>query len=66
LSKGNDLFRWLRDFGPRFGWRQTGTLTKLQEAASAAEFWTPENRCNRSHRRRRARPIREQREAVMV
>ena len=25
-----DLFRWLRDFGPRFGWRQTGTLTKLQ------------------------------------
>src|ERR1051326_5887433 len=32
-QRANDLFRWLRDFGPRFGWRQTGTLTKLQEAA---------------------------------
>jgi hypothetical protein len=29
--RANDLFRWLRDFGPRFGWRQTGTLTKLQQ-----------------------------------
>lgn len=29
-KRANDLFRWLRDFGPRFGWRQTGTLTKLQ------------------------------------
>ncbi|HEY0823341.1 MAG TPA: hypothetical protein VGD76_06085 [Ramlibacter sp.] len=28
--RANDLFRWLRDFGPQFGWRQTGTLTKLQ------------------------------------
>ncbi|HUE78406.1 MAG TPA: hypothetical protein VMN38_02070 [Sphingomicrobium sp.] len=28
--RANDLFRWLRDFGSRFGWRQTGTLTKLQ------------------------------------
>lgn len=28
--RANDLFRWLRDFGPAFGWRQTGTLTKLQ------------------------------------
>ena len=28
--QANDLFRWLRDFGPYFGWRQTGTLTKLQ------------------------------------
>src|SRR5262249_5911588 len=26
--------RWLRDFGARFGWRQTGTLTKLQQAAN--------------------------------
>lgn len=26
----NDLFAWLRDFGQLFGWRQTGTLTKLQ------------------------------------
>ncbi|HTF70302.1 MAG TPA: hypothetical protein VK638_47260 [Edaphobacter sp.] len=29
-QRANDLFRWLRAFGPRFGWRQTGTLTKLQ------------------------------------
>jgi hypothetical protein len=28
--RANQLFRWLRDFGLRFGWRQTGTLTKLQ------------------------------------
>jgi hypothetical protein len=28
--RANDLFRWLVDFGPRFGWRQTGTLAKLQ------------------------------------
>jgi hypothetical protein len=26
----NELFAWLRDFGIEFGWRQTGTLTKLQ------------------------------------
>ena len=32
--RANDLFRWLRDFGLRFGWRQTGTLTKLQQAAN--------------------------------
>lgn len=32
--RANDLYRWLRDFGPQFGWRQTGTLTKLQEAAN--------------------------------
>jgi hypothetical protein len=29
-QRANDLFRWLRDFGLRFGWRQTGSLTKLQ------------------------------------
>lgn len=29
-QRANDLFRWLRDFGARFGWRQTGTLSKLQ------------------------------------
>ena len=29
--RANGLFRWLRDFGPRFGWRQTGTPTKLQQ-----------------------------------
>jgi len=26
----NELFAWLRDFGLSFGWRSTGTLTKLQ------------------------------------
>ena len=34
-QRANDLFRWLRDFGPRFGWRQTSTLTKLQTEANA-------------------------------
>ena len=34
-QQANDLFRWLRAFGPRFGWRQTGTLTKLQTEANA-------------------------------
>jgi hypothetical protein len=34
-QRANDLFRWLRAFGPRFGWRQTGTLTKLQTEANA-------------------------------
>jgi hypothetical protein len=29
-QRANDLYRWLRDFGLRFGWRRTGTLTKLQ------------------------------------
>ncbi|HET9359427.1 MAG TPA: hypothetical protein VFO58_06745, partial [Vicinamibacterales bacterium] len=32
-QRANDLFRWLRDFGTRFGWRQTSTLTKLQTEA---------------------------------
>jgi hypothetical protein len=32
--RANDLFRWLSEFGPTFGWRQTGTLTKLQQAAN--------------------------------
>jgi hypothetical protein len=32
--RANDLFRWLRDQGPRFGWRQTGSLSKLQQAAN--------------------------------
>ena len=27
----NDLFRWLRDFGLQFGWRQTGRLSKLPQ-----------------------------------
>ena len=33
--RANNLFHWLRDFGPMFGWRRTGTLTKLQQAANA-------------------------------
>jgi hypothetical protein len=33
-QRANDLFRWLRDFGPRFGWRQTGTPTELQQGAN--------------------------------
>lgn len=33
-QRANDLFRWFRDFGPRFGWRQTGTPTKLQQEAN--------------------------------
>ncbi|MBJ7484431.1 MAG: hypothetical protein JHC99_07015 [Brevundimonas sp.] len=32
--RANGLFRWLRDFGPFFGWRQTGDLDKLQEHAN--------------------------------
>jgi hypothetical protein len=32
--RANGLFRWLRDFGSQFGWRQTGTLTKLQQEAN--------------------------------
>lgn len=32
--RANDLFRWLRDHGPAFGWRQTGSLSKLQQAAN--------------------------------
>ncbi|WP_296616573.1 SH3 domain-containing protein [Sphingomonas sp.] len=28
--RANDLFRWLRDFGLRFGWRRTVSLTELQ------------------------------------
>lgn len=32
--RANNLFRWLRDFGELFGWRQTGELTKLQNAAN--------------------------------
>ncbi|HET6723360.1 MAG TPA: hypothetical protein VFH07_11440, partial [Chitinophagaceae bacterium] len=32
--RANGIFSWLRDFGERFGWRQTGDLTKLQNAAN--------------------------------
>ncbi len=32
--RANDLFRWLHDFGPDFGWRRTGSLTKLQQEAN--------------------------------
>jgi hypothetical protein len=33
-QRANDLFRWFRDFGPLFGWRQTSTMTKLQQHAN--------------------------------
>jgi hypothetical protein len=39
-QRANDLFRWLRDFGPQFGWRQTGSLTKLQLAANSGGIGT--------------------------
>lgn len=32
--RANGLFRWLRDFGPRFGWRQIENLTNLQLEAN--------------------------------
>ncbi|MDB5201153.1 MAG: hypothetical protein JWQ27_562 [Ferruginibacter sp.] len=32
--RANSLYRWLNDFGDRFGWRQTGDLNKLQNAAN--------------------------------
>jgi hypothetical protein len=32
--RANSIFDWLKDFGERFGWRQTGELTKLQDAAN--------------------------------
>ncbi|KRC35069.1 MULTISPECIES: hypothetical protein [unclassified Lysobacter] len=32
--RANDLFRWLRDFGPEFGWRQVSSPTRLQEEAN--------------------------------
>jgi hypothetical protein len=32
--RANDLFRWLRDYGPAFGWRQTASLTELQQTAN--------------------------------
>jgi hypothetical protein len=28
--RANDLFRWLRDFGPAFGWRRAGSTSELQ------------------------------------
>jgi hypothetical protein len=32
--RANDLFHWLANFGLQYGWRQTGSLTKLQVAAN--------------------------------
>lgn len=31
--RANDLFRWLRDFGPQFGWRRAASLDELQHEA---------------------------------
>lgn len=33
-QRANDLFRWLRAFGARFGWRQAGSLGELQTEAN--------------------------------
>jgi hypothetical protein len=33
-QSANNLFRWLRDFGVRFGWRQAATLSELQQEAN--------------------------------
>lgn len=33
-QRANDLFRWLRDFGIRFGWRRAGSTTELQTEAN--------------------------------
>lgn len=33
-QRANALFGWLRDFGLDYGWRRTGTLGKLQDAAN--------------------------------
>ena len=33
--RANGLFRWLRDFGPDFGWRRATTATELQDAANS-------------------------------
>jgi len=33
--RANALYRWLTDYGSDYGWRQTGTLTKLQDVANA-------------------------------
>lgn len=32
--RANDIFRWLRDFGDRFGWRRAATVTELQDHAN--------------------------------
>ena len=33
--RANALYRWLSDYGADYGWRQTGTLSKLQDVANA-------------------------------
>lgn len=33
-QRANDLCRWLNDFGTAFGWRETASLTELQNAAN--------------------------------
>jgi hypothetical protein len=33
-QRANDLFRWLRDFGTRFGWRRMADLSSLQLEAN--------------------------------
>jgi hypothetical protein len=33
-QRANDLFRWLKGFGPQFGWRETAALNELQDTAN--------------------------------
>ena len=46
----NELFAWLRDFGPTFGWRSTGTLTKLQTEVDQGAVGVIVARCKESNR----------------
>lgn len=32
--RANDIFRWLRDFGPVFGWSRAASVTELQDHAN--------------------------------
>jgi hypothetical protein len=38
-ERANDVFRWLFEFGDRFGWRQTRTLSKLQGRSQSRVPW---------------------------
>ena len=33
----NDLYKWLRDFGPQFGWHPAASLDELQSAANSGQ-----------------------------
>ena len=38
-QRATDLFRWLRDFGPRFGWRQTGDVKQIAVGGQPGSSW---------------------------